>query len=54
MGELESHLVLVLAAVALAATARRVGAPYPVFLAVGGAFHRVEEALDWLEMAGGG
>lgn len=37
MGELEQLLVLFIAAVILAATARRVGAPYPVFLAIGGA-----------------
>src|SRR5436309_11849370 len=37
MRELEALLVLVLAAVILAALARRVGAPYPVFLALGGA-----------------
>jgi Na+/H+ antiporter len=37
MGELERLLGLVLAAVILAAIARRVGAPYPVFLALGGA-----------------
>ena len=37
MRELEGLLGLVLAAAALAALARRVGAPYPVFLAVGGA-----------------
>src|SRR5437870_8798772 len=37
MGELEQLLGLVLAAVILAALARRVGAPYPVFLALGGA-----------------
>ena len=37
MGELEQLLVLFVAAVALAAAARRVGAPYPVFLAIGGA-----------------
>src|ERR671929_2110571 len=37
MGELEGLLGLVLAAVLLAAAARRVGAPYPVFLALGGA-----------------
>src|SRR3954463_6330756 len=37
MGELEEVLALFVAAVALAAAARRVGAPYPVFLAVGGA-----------------
>jgi CPA1 family monovalent cation:H+ antiporter len=37
MRELESLLGLVLAAVLLAAAARRVGAPYPVFLALGGA-----------------
>ena len=36
MGELEHLLALFLAAVLLAAGARRVGAPYPVFLAVGG------------------
>jgi Na+/H+ antiporter len=35
--ELETLIVLVVAAVILAAWARRVGAPYPVFLAVGGA-----------------
>ena len=32
MGELEQLLVLFVAAVILAAAARRVGAPYPVFL----------------------
>jgi monovalent cation/hydrogen antiporter len=37
MQELETLLGLVLAAVLLAAAARRVGAPYPVFLALGGA-----------------
>src|SRR5919201_761389 len=37
MRELEQLLGLFLAAVILAAGARRVGAPYPVFLAVGGA-----------------
>src|ERR1041384_7268715 len=37
MRELETLLGLVLAAVTLAALARRVGAPYPVFLAIGGA-----------------
>ena len=37
MSGLERLLVLFLAAVALAAAARRVGAPYPVFLALGGA-----------------
>ena len=37
MGELEHLLVLFVAAVILAAAARRVGAPYPVFLALGGA-----------------
>jgi monovalent cation/hydrogen antiporter len=37
MRELEEVLALVLAAVVLAAAARRVGAPYPVFLALGGA-----------------
>ncbi len=37
MGELEQLLVLFVAAVVLAAGARRVGAPYPVFLALGGA-----------------
>src|SRR4029434_4567765 len=36
MRELETLLVLVLVAVILAALARRVGAPYPVFLAIGG------------------
>ena len=38
MRELEVLLGMVLAAVMLAALARRVGAPYPVFLALGGAF----------------
>src|SRR5881396_2556822 len=37
MRELETLLGLVLAAAILAALARRVGAPYPVFLALGGA-----------------
>jgi monovalent cation/hydrogen antiporter len=37
MHELEQILVLFAAAVALASAARRVGAPYPVFLAIGGA-----------------
>src|SRR5688572_17857085 len=37
MTELEGLIGLVLAAVVLAAAARRVGAPYPVFLALGGA-----------------
>src|SRR3954468_14934949 len=37
MRELEQVLVLFVAAVMLAAAARRVGAPYPVFLAIGGA-----------------
>ena len=37
MQDLEQLLVLFVAAVALAAAARRVGAPYPVFLALGGA-----------------
>ena len=37
MGELEQLLILFVAAVILAAAARRVGAPYPVFLALGGA-----------------
>lgn len=37
MAELEQVLVLFVAAVILAAAARRVGAPYPVFLAIGGA-----------------
>src|SRR5262245_184832 len=37
MRQLEELIALVLAAVLLAATARRVGAPYPVFLALGGA-----------------
>jgi len=36
MRELEGLLLLILAAVILAAAARRVGAPYPVFLALGG------------------
>ena len=38
MRELEGIIGLLLAAVLLAAAARRVGAPYPVFLALGGAF----------------
>jgi monovalent cation/hydrogen antiporter len=37
LGELETLLGLFVAAVILAGAARRVGAPYPVFLAVGGA-----------------
>jgi monovalent cation/hydrogen antiporter len=37
MGELEQLLGLFVVAVILAAVARRVGAPYPVFLAIGGA-----------------
>src|SRR5881275_3550456 len=37
MRELEEVLAIFVAAVVLAALARRVGAPYPVFLAVGGA-----------------
>jgi monovalent cation/hydrogen antiporter len=37
MRELETLLALILAAALLAAAARRVGAPYPVFLALGGA-----------------
>jgi len=37
MEQLEQLLVLFVAAVILAAAARRVGAPYPVFLALGGA-----------------
>src|SRR5215203_640074 len=37
MRELEEILALFVAAVILAAAARRVGAPYPVFLALGGA-----------------
>src|SRR5690349_17008755 len=37
MQQLEQILVLFVAAVVLAALARRVGAPYPVFLALGGA-----------------
>src|SRR3979411_839859 len=37
MSELEQILGLFLAAVTLAAAARRLGAPYPVFLAIGGA-----------------
>jgi CPA1 family monovalent cation:H+ antiporter len=36
VSELEQILILFVAAVALAAAARRVGAPYPVFLALGG------------------
>src|SRR5712671_4283782 len=37
MSELEVLIGVVLAAIILAAAARRVGAPYPVFLALGGA-----------------
>src|SRR6185295_10145540 len=37
MRELEVLIGLILAAILLAAAARRVGAPYPVFLALGGA-----------------
>ena len=37
MGEFEALISLLLAAVFLAAVARRVGAPYPAFLALGGA-----------------
>src|ERR1700716_1884974 len=37
MADLEVLVGLILAAVILAAAARRVGAPYPVFLALGGA-----------------
>src|SRR6188472_1680404 len=37
MNEFEAVVSLVLAAVVLAAVARRVGAPYPAFLALGGA-----------------
>src|SRR3954463_1124110 len=37
MKELEQILAMFVAAVLLAAAARRVGAPYPVFLAIGGA-----------------
>ena len=37
MRGLEQILALFVAAVVLSAAARRVGAPYPVFLAVGGA-----------------
>src|SRR5213594_3219392 len=37
MRELEALLSMVLAAVILAVLARRIGAPYPVFLALGGA-----------------
>ena len=37
MPQLETIIVLVIAAVILSGLARRVGAPYPVFLAVGGA-----------------
>src|SRR5215212_9333855 len=37
MSEFEALVSLVLAAVILAAAARRVGAPYPAFLALGGA-----------------
>jgi monovalent cation/hydrogen antiporter len=37
MAELEQVLVIFVVAVCLAAAARRIGAPYPVFLAIGGA-----------------
>ena len=39
MSELEQLLGLFVAAVMLAAAARRLGAPYPVFLAIGGALN---------------
>jgi hypothetical protein len=53
MSELERLLGLFVAAVILAGGARRVGAPYPVFLALGDdAIHRIGEELDWLDMAG--
>src|SRR5436190_23642466 len=37
MGEFEALIALIIAALILAAAARRIGAPYPVFLALGGA-----------------
>src|SRR5262245_9472289 len=37
MRELEALILLIVAALLLAAAARRLGAPYPVFLAIGGA-----------------
>jgi predicted PurR-regulated permease PerM len=37
MGELEQVLAMFIAAVLFASMARKVGAPYPVFLAIGGA-----------------
>ena len=40
MSEFEALLSLLLAAVVLAALARKVGAPYPAYLALGGAFAR--------------
>jgi len=40
VADLEQLLVLFVVAVILAAAARRVGAPYPVFLALGGALLR--------------
>ena len=59
MGQLEQLLVLFVAAVILAAVARRVGAPYPAFLALGGAAtaavaviaHAVVPALPWAAAA---
>jgi monovalent cation/hydrogen antiporter len=44
MRELEQILGLFVAAVILADAARRVGAPYPVFLALGGALLRFFQA----------
>src|SRR4029450_8303418 len=53
MRELEALIGLVLAAVVLAAAARRVGAPYPVFLAVGGALLAFVPAVPTLTVGPG-
>jgi Na+/H+ antiporter len=50
MHELEQLLGLFLAAVILAAAARRVGAPYPVFLAVGGALIALHPGMPGLTL----
>jgi hypothetical protein len=46
MRELEQLLGLFVAAVILAAAARRAGAPYPVFLALGGALLALSVAIE--------
>ena len=64
MHDFEQLVLLFMAAVILVAAARRVGAPYPVFLAIGGALLAFlpgapslsfppEKELDWLEITGG-